>query len=275
MSTSSAKAPAEVHYPDSDGKPMGETGIHVNTTIELFATLKKYIYKDHPSVYVAADMFFYYEQGNPRAVKAPDIMVIKGVSHTEERRSFKLWVENRVPSVIFEITSPKTRRDDAVVKLELYARLGVTEYFLFDPLREYLNPPLQGHRLVDGRYVALEPGPDGGLESVELGFEVRGMGRRIRLIDPATGKIVPSFEEIALQASTADDLSRRLAEEQKEREKQRRRAAREAKKADAERQKADAERQKADAERQKSEALEAEVKRLRALLGERESGLER
>jgi len=37
---SSAQAPPDVHYPESDGQPMGETGIHVNTTIELFETFK-------------------------------------------------------------------------------------------------------------------------------------------------------------------------------------------------------------------------------------------
>src|SRR4051794_429418 len=91
MSTSSAKSPPEVFYPESDGQPMGETGIHVNTTFELFWELKKLVFKDRPDVYVAADMFFYYEQGNPRAVKAPDVMVIKGVDGTFERRTFKLW----------------------------------------------------------------------------------------------------------------------------------------------------------------------------------------
>ena len=92
MSTSSAKPKREVHYQDSDGKPMGETGIHVNATIlELFGTLKgEIVLKDLPGVYVAADMFFYYEQGNPRAVKAPDIMVIKGVDDgTIERRTLQ------------------------------------------------------------------------------------------------------------------------------------------------------------------------------------------
>ncbi len=257
MSTTSAKTPAEVHYPESDGQPMGETGIHVNTTIELFETLKWTIYKDHPSVYVASDMFFYYEEGNPRAVKAPDIMVIKDVPHVEERRTFKLWVEKRVPNVIFEITSDETRRDDAVVKLDLYARLGVAEYYLFDPLRDYLDPPLRGYRLEHGCYVAIQPDPSGGLESVELGFRLRAIGRRVRLFDPETGQIVPNFGEIANKARTADGLSRQLAEEKKERQKERRKAAREAKKAVA--------------ERQKAETLEAEVKRLRALLEERDS----
>jgi hypothetical protein len=71
MSTSSVKPKRAVHYPDSDGKPMGETGIHVNATLEFFSTLKWLVLGHRLDVYVATDMFLYYEQGNPKAVKAP------------------------------------------------------------------------------------------------------------------------------------------------------------------------------------------------------------
>ncbi len=279
MSTSSAKVPAEVHYPESDGQPMGETGIHVYTTMEVFGTIKFILYRDHPSTYVASDMFFYYEEGNPRAVKAPDIMVIRGVSHTEERRTFKLWVENRVPSVVFEITSADTRRDDTVVKRELYARLGVEEYFLFDPLGEYLNPQLRGFRLEDGRYAPLTPAEDGSLESRILGVRLRTERTTIRFVDPRTNTPIASFFEqgkIADERKKAlEDAQRQMIDERKKIEKERRNAARQEKKAEAERKRADreakkaeAERRKAEAERQKAETLEAEVRRLRALLGE-------
>ena len=261
MSTSSAQATPEVCYPESDGKPMGETGIHVNATIELFWTLRRVVFKDRHDVYVASDMFFYYEQGNPRAVKAPDIMVIKGVDDgTIERRTFKLWVENRVPNVIFEITSDETRRDDAVIKLELYARLGVAEYFLFDPLREYLDPALRGYRLEDGRYQAIKFDVERGFQSTELGLNLRVLERRVRLFDPTTGHMVPLPGEGDLEMIEA--LERGLAEERKARMKEERKVNRE-------KQRATREAKKAEAERQKSVTLEAEVRRLQAILKER------
>src|SRR6185312_8051243 len=164
-------------------------------------------------------MFFYYEKGDPRAVKAPDIMVIKEIDGTYERRTFKLWVEDRVPSVIFEITSDETRRDDAVVKLELYARLGVAEYFLFDPLGEYLDPPLQGHRLEGDRYRPMTRGADDGFESMELGLTVRAVGKSVRPFDPSTGQIIPNGEERAARFIAAESASRDLIEERKLREK--------------------------------------------------------
>ena len=110
----------------------------------LFSKFEWFVFGDRPDVYVAADMFFYHERGNSRAVNTPDLMIIKDLAHAEERRSFKRWVENRVPSVIFEISSEYTSQDDTVVKLVLYARLGVTDYYLFDPLAEYLDPQFLG-----------------------------------------------------------------------------------------------------------------------------------
>jgi Uma2 family endonuclease len=289
MSRSSAESPPEIHYPDSDGQPMGESGIHVNATLTLFGTLKLY-YRRRTDLYFTADMFFYYEQGNPRAVKAPDLMVIKGVESREERRSYKLWVEKRVPAVIFEITSEETRRDDTVIKRDLYARLGVAEYFLFDPLGEYLDPQLQGYRLEDGRYQPIVPDADGKLDCLELGLKFQADEEWVRLIDAATDRRIPHFTELGdlteQQAEALEGLREDLFKGRKELDRERKKAAREARKADterqkaeaerqkadAERQKADAERQKADAERQKAEVLEAEVARLRALLEARASG---
>ena len=75
--------------------------------------------------------------------------------------------------MVIETTSKKTRRKDTVDKPELYARLGVQEYFLFDPTQDYLEPPLQGHWLVGDRYVRIEPDSGGGLESYELELGLR------------------------------------------------------------------------------------------------------
>jgi Uma2 family endonuclease len=221
MSTSSAKPKREIHYPDSDGKPMGETGIHVDATMEFFGTLKWVAFGHRRDVYVASNMFFYYEQGNPKAVKAPDVMVIKGVDHVEERRSFKLWIENRVPNAVFEFTSKKTRKDDTVVKLDLYARLGVLEYYLFDPLGEYLDPRFRAYRLEDGRYVPITPEADGDVLSEELGMKLRVVGTRLRLIDLRDGRLIPDYwseRQAAVQYGAEEILRRDLEEERQARQ---------------------------------------------------------
>jgi Uma2 family endonuclease len=96
-----------IEYPDSDGKPMAETAIHVRAIMylyDVFEFLLKTIRADL-SIYLAADMFLYYQEGNPRANKSPDLMLIKGVDGSYQRRSFKTWVEHAVPSVIIEVSS--------------------------------------------------------------------------------------------------------------------------------------------------------------------------
>ena len=75
----------ELENPDSDGEPSGETGFHVNAILSLTAALRL-VFRRHSDIYVASDMFLYDEQGDPAAVKTPDVMVIPG-TNTYERRS--------------------------------------------------------------------------------------------------------------------------------------------------------------------------------------------
>ncbi len=79
----------EIYYPESDGKPVAETEIHINRIFNLYGLLRNY-FSDKAGVAVIADMMFYYEKGNTRKSIAPDVMVVKGV-HKNPRRVFKLW----------------------------------------------------------------------------------------------------------------------------------------------------------------------------------------
>ena len=45
---------------------------------------------------------------------------------------------------MLEVTSASTRHNDERRKRDVYAALGVREYFLYDPRAEWLAPPLQG-----------------------------------------------------------------------------------------------------------------------------------
>lgn len=158
-----------IHYPESDGKPMGETDEHREAMIRHIQILQEY-YRGQ-RVYVSGDLLLYYEQGNPRKYVVPDAFVVKGIS-PQRRRIYRTWIEGKAPDVVIETTSRKTRRKDTVDKPQLYARLGVKEYFLFDPDQEYLDPPLQGHRLAGGDYARVEANEAGCLESRELGLRL-------------------------------------------------------------------------------------------------------
>jgi Uma2 family endonuclease len=203
----------DVVYPESDGKPMGETGFHVKAIILLHDLLKDLL-AGRLDLYIAVDLFLYYERGNPRAVKAPDVMVILGVGN-HERRTFKTWEEGAVPTVIFEVSSDETYEEDLHGKREVYQRLGVAEYFLFDPLGDCLDPRLQGFRLEDGQYVALTPEADGGLTSEQLGVRLVPQGMMLRLIDPRTGQPLLTSQEkserLREETQRADALAAEVA----------------------------------------------------------------
>jgi Uma2 family endonuclease len=184
----------EDFYPWSDGKPMAESDVHLEEMVYLITALKSR-YQDVPDVYVAGNLLLYYVRGDRKAVVAPDVFVVKGVPK-RKRKSFLLWKEGRGPCFVIEVTSESTRSEDVEKKRKRYEQLGVEEYFLHDPLGEYLDPPVQGYRLQDGRYRRMAPEPDGTLVSRTTGLRLRREGEHLRLIDLGTGRPLPSFEEV-------------------------------------------------------------------------------
>jgi len=147
-------------------------------------------------------MFVYFEEGNPSAAFAPDVMVVFGVPN-EQRRVYKLWEEGAVPAVVFEVSSRKTRRKDLGSKRRLCERLGIEEYFLWDPRYEYLTPPLQGFRLTAGAYREILPDADGCLASEQLGLRLCGDRNRLEAYDGATGARLDRPREAAQTAEAA------------------------------------------------------------------------
>lgn len=145
-------------------------------------------------VYVAGEMNFYYEQDNPKAVKTLDAFVVKGVLK-HKRWFFKRWEEQAVPNTIFEIISKPISQTDLSAKFGLYDRLGIREYFLFDPLGDYIKPRLRGYSLVEGRYQPISSSPQGSLLSLELGLILFPEGDILRLIDISTGELLPTSLE--------------------------------------------------------------------------------
>ena len=177
-------APLVIEYPESDGKPIGETPAHRQAITDTVETLADYL-RDEPHTYVSGNMFVYYKPNDSKSFVAPDVFVVKGV-RAGARRTYKIWEEGQAPVVIFEMTSVSTRKEDLEDKQLLYAELGVREYFLFDPLAEYLNPPLQGFRLRHGQYHPIRADGEGALLSHELALKLRREAELLRFIDTLT-----------------------------------------------------------------------------------------
>lgn len=98
-------------YADSNGRFMGETDFHTVATIQIRKALEDY-YAAHGNVYVASRLVMYYQRGDARKRRDPDILVAMGVRGKHMRRSFRVWEERVFPRVLFEIASRRTYRRD-------------------------------------------------------------------------------------------------------------------------------------------------------------------
>ncbi len=199
-------SPVPVEYPSSDGRPMAENDWQLHAMIDAINVLDRY-FEERDDVYVSGDLLIYYEEGNPGARVAPDVFVVFGVPG-HKRPTYLLWKEGRVPAFVLEVASRGTWREDEGRKAKLYERLGVREYWQYDPTGEYLGLHLKGRRLVGGRY---EPQPvveslDGTLflRSETLGLDLRVKGEEMYFLDPATGERLLDYRQ--------QDAARRAAE---------------------------------------------------------------
>ena len=189
--------PIAVEYPDGDGRPMAENDAQLLAILYGIGALRVY-YEARADVYVSGDLLMYYEEGNRKAVVAPDVFVVFGVED-RKRRHYLVWEEGKGPDFVLEVASKSTWREDLGPKRELYARLGVKEYWQYDPTGEYFTPALQGLRLAGNAYVRqlAVTSPDGArtLTSETLGLELRAQGAEMRFRDPATGQVLLSQHE--------------------------------------------------------------------------------
>ena len=197
-----AAVPETIDYPDTDGLPMAENDFQRKTMTYAIDALDAH-FRDRPDVYVSGNLLLYYEEGNNKVRVAPDVFVVFGTAK-HDRSSYLLWQELKAPDFVMEVASPSTYRTDQGPKRDLYAGMGVSEYWLYDPTGDYLKPPLQGFRLVEGHYASMPAAQraDGTLaaRSEVLGLELRldpqaPIREALRFYDPVNGQPLRSLRE--------------------------------------------------------------------------------
>ncbi len=214
----------EVYYPYTDGEPMAETDTHRDAMIYAISSLQIHFDKT-PNVYVSGNLFMYYVEGDPETRVFPDVFIVFGVPKYE-RNLYKVWKEGKGPDVVIEVTSQKTRHQDETEKPAIYAKLGVQEYFLYDPLREYLDPPLQGYcRTETGSYAPIPATRKHDqlltIPSQLLNMELHLDGTRLRLYDTANETYLLSYEESVQVRHLIDEHVKLVEEQQQQAEEQR------------------------------------------------------
>lgn len=202
--------PAEDLYPETDGRPMGETDLH-QWWMWKIKQIFKYRYRDQ-NVYVASDLLLYYQENVPARYVVPDVFVVRDCDPSM-RRVYKTWADGGPPDCVIEVTSKSTRREDEIFKPTTYRQIGVRESFMYDPTADYLDPPLQGLRLDDdGRYNPI-PSPDGSLDCVTLDVRFSLDDRDLVIVDRDTGEPQLMREDAEAKLREQEQRRREAAED--------------------------------------------------------------
>ncbi|MEB3175197.1 MAG: Uma2 family endonuclease [Cyanobacteriota bacterium] len=143
--------------PDSDDTPVDDEDQNLLPNL-LLATLYQ-IWQDRQDWFFAVDMGLYHTSGaDPKVPVVPDAFLSLRVERRKEgksRRSYATWEEGGVvPSLVLEMVS-HTARGEYGHKLELYQKMGVLYYAVYNP--EFYprdqHDPFEVYKLENGAYV--------------------------------------------------------------------------------------------------------------------------
>lgn len=149
---------------------MGETSWH-DSLIDYLKAVLLWLFRGQDCA-IYSNLNFYRTRNRKEYPIAPDLAVIKGIPFRHVR-SWTLW-SNPAPQVVFEILSEETWQKDLEEKPAKYAKMGVLEYFAYDPYDQPINrntaSRLVGWRLNPERHemVKLEMTEQGCLWSAQL-----------------------------------------------------------------------------------------------------------
>ena len=181
-------------------------------------------FEQSPDTFLSSNTIICYDPTNLNVRVSPDVYLAFGVDAAaiRPRKLYLPWEVGKPPDWVLEIGSSSTGREDVGRKRDIYARIGVPEYWRFDPQDgEYHGTKLAGDRLVAGGYepIALTTAPDGILKgySEVLGLSLCWDDNWPRLYDPATATYLESWPEVwaareAAEAQAAVEQAERLAE---------------------------------------------------------------
>ena len=156
--TTPIKGQKKIVYPETDSKPLPDGEYQSPIFRDVVGTLETH-FRDRPGVHVNGNTLFYYEEGDPRRVVSPDCYVVFAVNVEIIflNNTYLLWEMGKPPDLVLEIGSASTARHDLGPKRDLYARLGVGEYWKYDGTGgNFYGEPLVGEYLEDGEYRRFE-----------------------------------------------------------------------------------------------------------------------
>ena len=205
--------PDELRLPCSEAEPMPQNARQAAVTIECFDSLEAR-WEERPDVGLGFDQFVYWDRDYDRETNkahpplAPDLYVAFGVAN-RPRKVYVVWEERKPPDFVLEVVSPSSRRRDDTEKPRLYAKMGVPEFFRYDPYGK-LKPALAGFRLRRGKCPEYRRVPPGRLANGAIGVPSKALGlylcirpagpkptaRSLVWYDPEAGEFLPTRSEL-------------------------------------------------------------------------------
>ncbi|MEZ4375869.1 MAG: Uma2 family endonuclease [Polyangiaceae bacterium] len=193
--------------------------------------LDEYFRRIGRRVYLSSELPVYYPE---ERVFAPDLIAVLDVE-CHERNSWVVSHEQRGIDLALEVHIAGDAKKDAERNVERFARLGIPEYFMFEPLRGRIT----GYRLRAGEsaYAPIIP-QHGRWPSSVLQLDLSVEGGRVRFYHGSAP--LPDARELIERLSTlVDDAVDRAEEEARRAEEEARRAEEEARRAEEEARRAD------------------------------------
>ncbi|BAG01339.1 Uma2 family endonuclease [Microcystis aeruginosa] len=208
----------EVKFPPGDiwsEEPPLESYAHLQQILILLQCLE-WLWQERNDYFAAANLTIYYSPNQKKSeyFRGPDFFVVLGTERRLDRKSWVVWGEGgKYPDVIVEILSPSTAKIDRGEKKQIYQDIFRTpDYFWFDP--ETLE--LQGFRLMEGQYQAIEPTDRGWLWSDLLGLFLGIYQQQLRYFN-REGELIPTPAEVAKQERQEKVLALQQIEQLKSR----------------------------------------------------------
>lgn len=169
----------------------GEFELYHIPRVRSIVTLSKR-FSHRSDVYVTGNMPIRHRTSGKYLYAVADVMVALEAKHDKARDQWVSWREGKAPDVVIDIA--KAGRDQEFVRagLETYRKMGVAEYWLFDPSGRYFDQPMAGYQLMDGNYqrISVSEAPTGILRShsKKLGVDFYiGPDAEVQMYDPSNG----------------------------------------------------------------------------------------
>ena len=138
---------------------------------------------------------------NMAEVKYPDLLIAFDVDPSAyyRRNAYVISEQGKPPDFVLEIASRSTGREDTGEKRDVYAVMGIPEYWRFDETGEFHGVRLAGDRLVSGAYEPIqinqlsEDTYQGHSEILDL--NIRWHDGQLEWYDPKTDRHIPTFDD--------------------------------------------------------------------------------